>query len=659
VTRSLVLGNGSVFVGFDATYSVRDLFYPNVGAYNHTMGNVCHAGLWVDGDFAWLDGPGWERELAYEPDTLVTRVVLRRPETGWEVRCSDYVDMGRNFLVRNLTLATERGFQTARAFFHYDWFIDESDIGNTVFYEPRYRAVIAYKGERYFLLGGRSCEEPGVSSWATGKKGGPATGTWLDAEDGSLGRNPIEQGAVDCTVQLDLPPAGAGAPSSLTHWVCCGARYEEVTRFGQDLIVGRGEDLYRGRTRNYWSVWVDKDDRPIEDEVGMAAAQLYRRSVLTARVHCDNRGGVIAAADFDSTGFARDTYAYVWPRDGALVANALDRSGHEDITRKFFEFCQRVLAPGGMFLHKYSPQGWPGSSWHPWVDERGQRVLPIQEDETGLVLWSLWEHFRLHRNLDFVMGLYSTLVVPAGRFLAGYVDERNGLPLPSWDLWEERLGVHAFTAGAVWGGLWAAERFGDLFGDTAFKREMKAARDGILAACDRHLHRPELGRFARRLVVAEDGSVSADEVVDSALHGLWRFGMYAPDDDRVVATMEAVRDRLANRAAAEGLARYTNDYYFQVEHDVGSTPGNPWFICTLWLAQWYVAVARTSTDLKRARAIIDWTVRHQLPGGLLSEQLHPHTGAPLSVSPLTWSHAELVVTVDDYVRRASSLRRAR
>ena len=42
---------------------------------------------------------------------------------------------------------------------------------------------------------------------------------------------------------------------------------------------------------------------------------------------------------------------------------------------------------------------------------------------------------------------------------------------------------------------------------------------------------------------------------------------------------------------------------------------------------------------------------HELPGGLLSEQVDPHTGAPLSVSPLTWSHAELVVTVEEYLTK--------
>ena len=51
-------------------------------------------------------------------------------------------------------------------------------------------------------------------------------------------------------------------------------------------------------------------------------------------------------------------------------------------------------------------------------------------------------------------------------------------------------------------------------------------------------------------------------------------------------------------------------------------------------------------------------MQHQLPGGLLSEQLDPNTGAPLSVSPLTWSHAEFIITVDDYCRKSDTLKKA-
>jgi oligosaccharide amylase len=658
VPRSLVIGNGNVLVGFDANYSVRDIFFPRVGDANHTMGNVCRTGFFIDGKFAWVYDPGWERHLGYAEDSLVSDVTLTHPGLGITVKFEDYVDLARNWFIRNLEIKSTSGFTRGHVFFHYDWYIEGSDIGNTVLFEPRHRGIIAYKANRYFLAGGISGPEFGIDTWANGKKGNGLAGTWVDAEDGTLGKNPIEQGSVDCTIGFDIGPAAAGEASSVIHWLCMGTRLSDVTTYGQELIVGRGPETYRGRTLTFWQVWSEQDHRHVDEELGSDVTQLYRRSLLTARTHADNRGAIVAATDFDITKFARDTYAYAWPRDGALVANALDRAGHQDVTRQFFTFCQQTLVEEGFFLHKYTPYGQPGSSWLPWVDSSGRRTLPIQEDETGLVLWALWQHYRLHRNLDFVVGLYSTLVVPAADWMASYIDTRNGLVMPSWDLWEERWGIHAFTVGAVWGGLDAARNFADLFGDVKSYVRYRDAADRLREASDAHLYSNDLGRFARRIAVEDDGTLTVDMILDSAIYGLWRFGMYPADDKRIVESMTAIRDQLSNKAATGGVARYEDDYYFKVEPDTKKTPGNPWFMCTLWLAQWYIATAKDTHDLRAAREIINWVVAHQLPGGLLSEQLDPNTGAPLSVSPLTWSHAELIVTVDEFCRKSERVRRS-
>ena len=49
--------------------------------------------------------------------------------------------------------------------------------------------------------------------------------------------------------------------------------------------------------------------------------------------------------------------------------------------------------------------------------------------------------------------------------------------------------------------------------------------------------------------------------------------------------------------------------------------------------------------------ILNWAAAHALPSGVMAEQVHPYTNAPLSVSPLTWSHATLVMTVREYMAR--------
>jgi GH15 family glucan-1,4-alpha-glucosidase len=247
-------------------------------------------------------------------------------------------------------------------------------------------------------------------------------------------------------------------------------------------------------------------------------------------------------------------------------------------------------------------------------------------------------------------------VARAADWIASYRDPSTGLPCPSYDLWEERYGVHAFTAAAAWAGLVAASRFAYRFNEGHLAQRWKAAADGIRAAVDRYLYRPELGRFARTLTVREDGGIDADPVLDASLYGLWYFGMYPPDDPRIVRSMEAVRERLTVKTEVGGLARYENDSYHQVTKDIERVPGNPWFVCTLWLAQWHIALAKRPDDLVPARDILQWAAAHALRSGVLAEQVHPYTNAPLSVSPLTWSHASFVSTFLEYADRLAAMK---
>jgi GH15 family glucan-1,4-alpha-glucosidase len=49
------------------------------------------------------------------------------------------------------------------------------------------------------------------------------------------------------------------------------------------------------------------------------------------------------------------------------------------------------------------------------------------------------------------------------------------------------------------------------------------------------------------------------------------------------------------------------------------------------------------------RDLLLWVADRAFPSGVLAEQVHPRTGAPLSVSPLTWSHAGFVGTVHRFL----------
>lgn len=655
--RDIPVGNGSLLVNFDSSYHLRDLYWPHVGLENHTAGHPFRLGVWVDGQFSWVSQDDWQRDLEYEPATLVTNVSLVNNKLGVRLLVKDVVDFHENLYLRQITVHNDRDQEREiRLFFSHDFHIGGYEVGDSAYYEPERKALFHYKGKRWFLI--NTAKELqgkinlGLDQWAVGTKEiNGQEGTWRDAEDGYLSGNAVAQGSVDSTGALHLLVPGRSEAKGW-YWIVVGEDFDAVIRINRN-IRERGPDTYLERTRQYWKLWANKEP---DDALGLSPelTNLYRRSLLVVRSQIDNDGAIIAANDYDITTFARDTYSYMWPRDGALVSVALISAGYSEITRRFFEFCHNVVTPEGYLLHKYTPDGALASSWHAWYRD-GKKQLPIQEDESALVLWALWKHFERFRDVEFVKPLYRGLIIRIANWLTSYRDAEDGLPLPSWDLWEERRGVLGWTVSSTWAGLQAAGNFAEAFGEAHLAAQYRKTADEIKAGVERHLWYPEMNRFVRMINRREDGGWDVDTALDSSLFGLWYFGMFPADDPRIVSTMKAIQEHLWIKTDVGGVARYENDYYHQVSDDKTNVPGNPWFICTLWLAEWLIAVANSTDDLKPALDILNWTARHTLRSGVMAEQVHPYSGAPLSVSPLTWSHATLVLTVRELLDKQNSL----
>jgi GH15 family glucan-1,4-alpha-glucosidase len=293
--------------------------------------------------------------------------------------------------------------------------------------------------------------------------------------------------------------------------------------------------------------------------------------------------------------------------------------------------------------------------WHPWVGPDGERQLPIQEDETALAIVALWHHWQRFHDVEMIRPLYSALVKPAAEFLLTFRDPRTGLPLPSYDLWEERRGITAFAAGAVWAGLKAAAGFVEAFGEESLANKYQNAAAEVRAGALAHLYCKREKRFLRSINIECHGGIESDYTLDSSLYGLFAFGMLGAAHPWVAASMKAVEERLWCHTPIGGMARYEGDPYWQVSQDSNHVPGNPWIICTLWLADWYIQKASTIEELKTARDLLCWVQSRALPGGALPEQLNPYTGEPIGASPLTWSHATAALTIHRYAQKYREL----
>ena len=96
--------------------------------------------------------------------------------------------------------------------------------------------------------------------------------------------------------------------------------------------------------------------------------------------------------------------------------------------------------------------------------------------------------------------------------------------------------------------------------------------------------------------------------------------------------------------------------YQRAEDSPNDIPGNPWFISTLWLAEYFIDLAENQQELQAALPYLEWCGSNALPSGVMAEQVHPVTGSPLCVSPLTWSHSALVWTVLRYTEKDEALK---
>ncbi|HKV41129.1 MAG TPA: glycoside hydrolase family 15 protein [Blastocatellia bacterium] len=661
--RDIPVGNGRLLITFDSKYQIRDFYFPHPGRENQSSGKIFRFGVWADGQFAWVSSDAWTRDLRYIDETLVTQVRLHSDKLGLDMISNDCVDFNENVFLRQLEVRNLLPQpRDVRIFFHQDFHISETPIGDTAYYDPSTSALVHYKRNRYFLVGCTSDGKGSFDQWATGSKEFKgAEGTWRDAEDGILQGNPITQGLVDSTVGVNLY-IGPGDRKTVYYWIAAGKSHEEV-RISNSLVRGKTPSALLNRTAEFWRAWVNKEEMTYAD-LPPKVIEAYKRSLLVIRTNMDENGAILAANDSDVEDYNGDTYSYVWPRDGALTAYAMDSSGFAELTRRFYSFMKGLVKREGYFLHKYTPDGTLGSSWHPWVSN-GAVELPIQEDETALILWGLWKHYNEHRDIEFIADFYHLVIKNGANFMADYRNPDTGLPLASWDLWEERHAVNTFTVSTVWAGLQAAARFADLFGEKDLVEKYCNAADEVKQGLIKYLYNRELGRFVKSLKMpgrtADGKAVSLkpeyDTTIDASLIGVWYFGVLDVNDPMVVSTMAAVRERLWTKTDVGGLARYENDNYHKMTDDTEKVPGNPWFVCTLWLAEYQIALAQSAEDLKQPLELLEWVINHSLPSGVLAEQVNPYTDEPLSVSPLTWSHAQLVTTVMSFLERVRELKK--
>ena len=545
----------------------------------------------------------------------------------------DYIDPEYNALVRHITITNHADHERdVRLFMHQVFQISSMGRADTAMYVPDDHYLLDYKGRYCLLIAGQFSDNTDFDQYAVGNYAieGKA-GTFKDAEDGELSDNPVEHGGVDSVLRFRKMVA-AGADESLDYWIIAAASQSDCQKIHGSF---RAQDMNDRlvSARKYWTEWMGTTDVPLPDY----NKRSLTHSLLVVKAHCDERGSVLASGDSSIFNYGRDYYCYCWPRDAAYALWPMIRLGHFDEARRFFDFARDTMHKDGYLMHKYQPDRAVGSTWHPLVHGR-RKELAIQEDETASVIFIMNEYYEASQDSTTINALYHSFIVPCANFMTQFIDKATGLPHASYDLWEEKFLTSTYTVTVVIAGLLAAAKLAKVVEspDDAI-RWQKAAH----AIRDRLDTLYQDGYFVKGYLLQPDGSLQYDMTLDiSNLYGPYMYAGLALDDKRLLSTAVEVEKRLLGTSPIGGVIRYENDNYFLTKRQY---KGNPWHVTTLWLAQYYAGNGR----IDEARNLLKWSLDREIESGVLSEQYDPENGAPLSVAPLVWSHAELINTILD------------
>ncbi|MBI1746688.1 MAG: hypothetical protein HYR55_08880 [Acidobacteria bacterium] len=226
-----------------------------------------------------------------------------------------------------------------------------------------------------------------------------AEDAFRNAADGRLSNSPMagsrsnsamtarltfnEQGKADVTVYLavsDFPDGEQGAFALL------------------DYARSRAWSDHRLSSESWWSQWLRRARLPNTDDQEVLA--LAKRSLIVMKTAQDARTGAIVASISTQPPYAED-----WPRDGAFINYALDAAGYTEMVTFHNQFYVRAQRRGGFlpgtFEMNYYADGVPGGP------------IFFEIDNTGLALWSLWEHYNFLSDAvekeNYLASIYPTL----------------------------------------------------------------------------------------------------------------------------------------------------------------------------------------------------------------------------------------------------------
>jgi len=247
-----------------------------------------------------------------------------------------------------------------------------------------------------------------------------------DAEDGSLRKNNLDFGKICSGFCIPIEKND----NCINVYIAIGNSFNEVV----DLIKKyRKKDINSifNEISDEWKKFAQKIFIP--KEANQVEKRVATRSIMNLFIGKDKNTNAIVASPSRQPHYNCD-----WPRDGAFFDLALDLAGFSDIVTKHLEFYRKFqrktsfdFSPTWILSFKnpfYNPKGHFYSNM--WSDGSPGwfKMVPIEIDETALIVWDIWRHEQFLDEKDKILyrNQFKEMLELAVEGILNYIDVKKG-----------------------------------------------------------------------------------------------------------------------------------------------------------------------------------------------------------------------------------------
>jgi GH15 family glucan-1,4-alpha-glucosidase len=407
---------------------------------------------------------------------------------------------------------------------------------------------------------------------------------------------------------------------------------------GINLVLGNDEPFpaelatscreFCDRTRDHWMDWVRRLFLSYDWQ-----EPIIRAAISLKLSNFEETGAIIAAHTTsipEAPGSGRTwDYRFCWLRDAYFVVKALNRIGATQTMEDFISYIVGIAAnnsdtmqpvygivPSDSLEEKIAPhlKGYRGDGP---VRIGNAAALQNQHDTYGSVILAAMPMFFDHRLPRPGDEALFRVLEPLG-------DKAVELALkPDAGIWEfrGRRSVHTHSAAMCWAGISRLAAIAAKLNLPDRAAHWNHEADKLQAALLEQSWNPKRKAFT--------AAFGADDT-DASVLLLPEIGFIEASDPRFVSTVEAVQHDLLRE---KHVMRYANSDDFGM-------PETAFLICRFWLIDAWWSLGRK----EEARELFQDALSHRNRYGLLSEDIHPQSGALWGNFPQTYSMAGLILT---------------